>query len=77
VIKFLRLGLTLYSKFQNLGNALQYAYPEINWDQSKFSMRGKKSEQRWLRVLIEELVPGIEIVEDYQHPDLTWGVWLF
>jgi hypothetical protein len=29
-----------------------------------------------LRLLIEELLPGIEIIEDYQHPELTWGVIL-
>jgi hypothetical protein len=64
----------LFSKFDNLGNALQYAYPEFNWELDKFGIRGKKSGQRWLRVKIEELLPGIEIIEDYQHPDLMWGM---
>jgi hypothetical protein len=52
---------------------LQYAYPEINWDMSKFPFRGKKSEQRLLKAKLEELLPGIEIVEDFQHPELRWG----
>jgi hypothetical protein len=66
----------LYSKFENLGTALQYAYLEIEWEFEKFSQRGKKSIQRWLRVMIEELVPGVDIVEDYLHPDLVWGMSL-
>jgi hypothetical protein len=57
-----------------LGHALAYAYPEVEWDLSKFSLRGKKSGQRWLRVKIEELVPGIEVVEEYLHPDLNLGI---
>jgi hypothetical protein len=64
----------LYPKFGGLGGALQYAYPEVNWDLRKFSLRGKKSEQRWLKVIIEERLPGIEIVEDFHHPDLFWGM---
>jgi hypothetical protein len=66
----------LYAKFENLGGALEYAYPEIVWDMSKFSMRGKKSEQWWLRAKFEELLPvGTNIVEDYHHPGLTWGIF--
>jgi hypothetical protein len=62
--------------FGNLGNALQYAYPELDWDLTKFSIRGKKSGQRWLKVKVKQLLPGkgLEIVEDYQHPDLLFGV---
>jgi hypothetical protein len=63
----------LYSKFENLGDALIYAYPDFDWDLSKFTLRGKKAEQRWQKVLIEKLLPDTEIMEDYQHPDLTWG----
>jgi hypothetical protein len=69
------LGSSLFLKFESLGDALQYAYPEFDWDLSKFSMRGTKAGQRWLRALIEELLPGgTEIVEDYHHPELVWGV---
>lgn len=63
------------SKFENVGGALRYAYPEFTWDCNKFSTRGKKSIQRWLRIMIEKLLPGIEIIEDYQHPDLTWRMF--
>jgi hypothetical protein len=71
---FLSLGKGLYRKFENIGGALQYAYPEHNWDISKFSFRGKKSGQRWLRVKVSELLPGIDIIEDHQHPELYWGM---
>jgi hypothetical protein len=64
----------LRHKFENLGGALRFAYPEINWDLTKFSLRGKKSGQRWLKVLVRQLLPGMEIVEDYRHPDLILGV---
>jgi hypothetical protein len=50
----------------------------VTWDLSKFALKGqKKSGQRWLRVKIEELVPGIEIVEDYKHPDLNLNLGKF
>jgi hypothetical protein len=48
----------------------------VKWDLSKFALTGKKSGQWWLKLKIEELVPGIEILEDYQHPELTWGAFL-
>jgi hypothetical protein len=67
------LGASVCRKFDGLGGALQYAYPEIEWDLNKFSFRAKKSGQRWLRIKIEELLPGIEIVEEFQHPDINWG----
>lgn len=60
-------------KFETLGNALQHAYPDISWELDKFSDKSKKSEQRWLKMKIAELLPGVDIVEEYQHPDLTWG----
>jgi hypothetical protein len=63
----------LYSKFSSLGAALEYAYPDFSWDLSKFSLAGKKSRQRWLKVMIENLLPGIEIIEDYQDPHLSWN----
>jgi hypothetical protein len=67
------IGASLYDKFGSLGRALQYAYPEGNWDLTKFNSRRKKSGQRWLKIKLEELLPGIEIIEDYQHPELHWG----
>jgi hypothetical protein len=70
----------LFGKFKTLAGALHYAFPEINWNLDKFAFQGKKSGQRWLRVKIEALLPGIEIIEDFQHPDIAWGklfVFLF
>jgi hypothetical protein len=67
-------GGTLFAKFGSLASALQFAYPDVEWDASQFAHRRKKSEQRLLRVNITELVPGIEVVEDYHHPDLCWGM---
>lgn len=67
------LGATLYEKFTNLGLALKYAYPDCDWEHSLFVSRGKKATQRLLKVRIQELMPGTEIVEDYKHPDLVWG----
>lgn len=66
-------GKALYSKFENLGGALKYAFPNVSWDFSKFSLKGKKSGQRWLKSMIEDLLPRTEILEEYQHPDLIWG----
>jgi hypothetical protein len=66
----------LYNKFENLGVALQFAYPEHKWDVTKFSLRGKKSGQRWLKVIVKQLLSGMEIVEDYQHPEFNLGVLL-
>jgi hypothetical protein len=74
---FSRLGHSLFRKFENLGLALQYAYPDAVWDLNKFSFKGKKSEQRWLKVHIEEILHGVEIIENYKHPELTWGNFAF
>jgi hypothetical protein len=64
----------LYSKFESLGHALQYAYPDIEWNLEKFSIRGKKSVQRKLKMRMEALMPGMESFEDYKHPDLIWSM---
>lgn len=64
------------SKFGNLGGALKYAYSHIEWDLSKFSLLGKKSEQRKVKAKIEALLPETEIIENYQHPELNWGTRL-
>jgi len=61
------------TKFGNLGNALQFAYPEIPWDLSKFSFRGKKSAQRWLFVKMKQLLPNTTIIEEFYHPNLVLG----
>jgi hypothetical protein len=40
------LGFRMLIKYGNLFGALKQAYPNTNWDESKFSNRGKKSNQR-------------------------------
>eukprot|EP01124_Arcella_intermedia_P003554 TRINITY_DN11962_c0_g1_i1.p1 TRINITY_DN11962_c0_g1~~TRINITY_DN11962_c0_g1_i1.p1 ORF type:complete len:399 (-),score=89.00 TRINITY_DN11962_c0_g1_i1:7-1203(-) len=66
-------GLSLYSIFGNLGKALQFAFPTLQWDISKFSFRGKKATQRWLKVLLGQILPkNTYILEDYSHPELFW-----
>jgi hypothetical protein len=40
-------GKRLLSKYGNLGSALSYAFPEIDWELDKFSQKGKKSIQGW------------------------------
>lgn len=64
-------------KFGNLGGALRYAFPDVEWSSSFFAVTRKKSVQRWLKLQIENLVPGVEIVEDYLHPELNWGKLMF
>jgi hypothetical protein len=71
------VGLFLIQKFESLGAALQFAYPEIDWDHAKFSFKGKKSEQRRLKSNIEEILHGVEVIEDYLHPELAWGKFCF
>lgn len=68
------LGRALYGRFDSLGSALKFAYPEIKWDLTKFSLKGKKSGQRLLKTILEELLPRVDIVEDYQHCEIAWGV---
>lgn len=60
-------------KFESLGTALQYAYPSLAWQLELFSTKGKKSMQRWIRALLEELLPDTEIIEEFHHPELSWG----
>jgi hypothetical protein len=40
-------GKGLFASFGSMSKALKSAYPEFDWEESKFSFRGKKSEQRW------------------------------
>eukprot|EP01124_Arcella_intermedia_P030923 TRINITY_DN6874_c0_g1_i19.p1 TRINITY_DN6874_c0_g1~~TRINITY_DN6874_c0_g1_i19.p1 ORF type:complete len:242 (-),score=77.34 TRINITY_DN6874_c0_g1_i19:25-750(-) len=66
-------GGSLFNAFRNLGEALQFAFPEIGWDKAKFSKSMKKSTQRWLRVILEQILPSkTDIFEDFLHPDLLW-----
>ena len=64
----------MFHFFGSLGHALQFAYPEYEWDLSKFTFLGKKSSQRWLLVKLTQLIPNENIIEDYFHPDLLWSM---
>lgn len=62
----------MFSRFNSLGEALNAAYPEYDWNLSKFSFRGKRSIQRWLYVKLKNLIPNTTIFEEFYHPDLSW-----
>lgn len=67
-------GAGLFSVHGSLGQALQFAFPEGSWDLTKFSNRGKRSQQRWLGILLKKLLPeGTTILENFLHPELEWG----
>ena len=67
-------GAGISNRFSSLGEALKFVYPEYPWIQSRFSYRGKKSGQRWLYFKMKELLPNATIIEEYNHPDLVWGM---
>lgn len=57
-----------------LYSALAFAFPDIPWDPTKFSLKGKKSSQRWIASLLYSNYPDVgEILENYKHPKLEWG----
>ncbi len=62
----------MFNRFNSLGEALKVAYSDYDWDMSKFSFKGKKSTQRWLYVKLKKLLPNVEIIEEYHHPELLW-----
>jgi hypothetical protein len=51
---------------------LQCAYPDVDWDEKALTRRSKKSVQRWLRVLVEQIFPAQEVMEDFRHPQLRY-----
>jgi len=60
--------------FRNMKNALQFAYPEIEWHKLQSSTAlGKKAAQRWLLVQVLQLLPDCDVKENYTHPDLFWS----
>eukprot|EP01124_Arcella_intermedia_P026011 TRINITY_DN4792_c0_g1_i1.p1 TRINITY_DN4792_c0_g1~~TRINITY_DN4792_c0_g1_i1.p1 ORF type:complete len:410 (-),score=76.14 TRINITY_DN4792_c0_g1_i1:20-1249(-) len=66
-------GSAILKYLGGLGPALQVVHPEEAWDLPRFSLRTKKSRQRWVRVLLQQILPsGVELFEDYLHPDLLW-----
>eukprot|EP01125_Pyxidicula_operculata_P020286 TRINITY_DN7472_c0_g1_i1.p1 TRINITY_DN7472_c0_g1~~TRINITY_DN7472_c0_g1_i1.p1 ORF type:complete len:592 (-),score=76.57 TRINITY_DN7472_c0_g1_i1:48-1700(-) len=55
----------------SLFNALVKAFPEHNWDKTKYLNQAKKAAQRWLLLKVKELFPNLtppnEIIEDHLH----------
>ena len=60
----------IFSKFGSLGIAMQVAYPEMKWKMDLFSIGNKRAGQRWLRALVEELLPEIVVEEEKIHEGL-------
>eukprot|EP01127_Copromyxa_protea_P009797 TRINITY_DN2332_c0_g1_i3.p1 TRINITY_DN2332_c0_g1~~TRINITY_DN2332_c0_g1_i3.p1 ORF type:complete len:121 (-),score=13.53 TRINITY_DN2332_c0_g1_i3:413-775(-) len=61
------------SSFSRLYNALEFGYPEYQWDSKAFVIYSKKSVQRLLKKLLFNILPvHITIEEDFHHPNLTW-----
>eukprot|EP01124_Arcella_intermedia_P021968 TRINITY_DN3174_c0_g1_i5.p1 TRINITY_DN3174_c0_g1~~TRINITY_DN3174_c0_g1_i5.p1 ORF type:complete len:431 (+),score=96.59 TRINITY_DN3174_c0_g1_i5:19-1311(+) len=66
-------GKNLFNVFGGLGKALEVGYPDCVWDHGKFGVRGKKSAQRWLCVMLQQVLPEkTHIFEDFSHPHLFW-----
>lgn len=52
--------------------ALQLAYPDESWDPAIFTgAAAKKSTQRELLLAVRDLLPGMEVLEEYRHPSLS------
>eukprot|EP01127_Copromyxa_protea_P024422 TRINITY_DN9601_c0_g1_i1.p1 TRINITY_DN9601_c0_g1~~TRINITY_DN9601_c0_g1_i1.p1 ORF type:complete len:143 (-),score=22.01 TRINITY_DN9601_c0_g1_i1:139-519(-) len=55
---------------------LQFGFPEISWDATRFSKSSKKSSQRWLFQQVAELFPGKQILYDYRIKKVEFDIWL-
>lgn len=51
---------------------LRLVYPQVEWIQQKLDSRAKKSTQFWLKKQVGSLFPGMQILEDYRHPQLRY-----
>ena len=61
-------GYTLLSKYKyNFSRLLSIAFPGENWEQILIPFCKKRSTQRYLFILIQQLFPNDEIVEDLFH----------
>jgi len=49
-------GGGMFRNYASLGFALQFAYPETEWDMAAFSLRNKGSSQRWITSLVLNLL---------------------
>ena len=64
-------GGGLLRKYGTLYNILCIAFPEKEWNEEDFGKRDKRSEQRWLLIQLQNLLPNEELVEDFVHEELT------
>jgi hypothetical protein len=73
-----RMSESLHYHFRgNLCSVLAFAYPEFDWAALFLSRKGSKkwARQRELVTLVRAMLPhGAEVVENYLHPDLKWGL---
>ncbi|KAF2072033.1 hypothetical protein CYY_006644 [Polysphondylium violaceum] len=65
-------GFNLIKKNGGLVKCLQEHYPHHQWDAEKFTLPGKKSSQRLLKLYLQRLFPSTEIHEDYRHESLKF-----
>ena len=65
-------GRGLLKKYNHsLVNILKIAYPDKKWNRHKSARRDKRSVQRWLFLKMNEILPNIEIIEDFFHEELA------
>ena len=51
-------GSKSITKQSQLVKLLQQVYPNHSWDLARFRNRGKRAEQRWLKLLVAKMFPG-------------------
>lgn len=62
----------MLATFGNLYNALVFAFPDTAWDFKRFAVRSKKTNQWWLYANLRNLYKDVKVIENFQHPDLSW-----
>ena len=64
-------GYGIINKFGSVENFLKYIYPDFNWDSNLILLKNKRASQRRLFVLIQRLFSLYEVIEEFNHPELT------
>ena len=54
--------------FKNILELLETVYPNETWDHGKFQNRSKKSNQRMLFTIVQQIFPSFHSLENYRHP---------
>lgn len=57
---------------KGLATLLPRIYPQFPWEIGNFSNRAKKATQRRLFLVIRDIFPDANIVEDYSHAQLKF-----